>query len=89
MPRPKNPYPRQRIHIYLRQEVIAKLRILFATEDNMNGIIQGAISRFIETAVEEKLTRIPTSCSSESQNASSMTEQQIFALSDLKTIPTQ
>lgn len=58
MPRPKSPFPRQRIHVYLRQEVIAKLHILFATEDTETGVIHGAMTKFIESAVEEKLAKL-------------------------------
>jgi len=58
MPKPKSPFPRERLHLYLRPELIARMKILFATEDNMHGVIQGALSKFVESAIEEKLQRL-------------------------------
>jgi hypothetical protein len=58
MPKPKSPFPRERLHVYLKQEIIARLRILFATENNLSGVSHGALSKFVESAVEEKLARL-------------------------------
>ena len=58
MPRPKSPHPKVKLHISLRQEVMAKLMIRFASPDHAYGFPQGAMSAFIEAAIEEKLARL-------------------------------
>lgn len=58
MPRPKSPHPRVKLHVSLRQETLAKLKIRFFSQDHAYGFPQGAISSFVESAIEEKLERI-------------------------------
>ena len=58
MPRPTSPHPRVKIHVSLRQETLARLHLRFASPDHAYGFPQGAISHFIEAAIEEKLERI-------------------------------
>jgi hypothetical protein len=58
MPRPKSPFPNQKIHVTLRPETIAKLRIYFASPDDATGLIRGAVSRFVDAAVNEKFERL-------------------------------
>jgi hypothetical protein len=58
MPRPKSPFPNQKIHITLRPETIAKLRIYFASPDDATGLIRGAVSKFVDAAVNEKFERL-------------------------------
>lgn len=58
MPRPKSPHPRVKLHVSLRQETLARLKILFYSEDHAYGFPQGALSAFVEAAVEEKLARM-------------------------------
>jgi hypothetical protein len=57
MPRPKNPNPKVRMHVVLPQETMARLRIKFSSEDNLKGIVHGAISAFIDAAINEKFER--------------------------------
>lgn len=61
MPRPKSPHPRVKLHVSLRQETLAKLKLRFFSEDHAYGFPQGAISDFINTAIEEKLERVHAS----------------------------
>jgi hypothetical protein len=58
MPRPKSPNPNIKIHVTLRPETIARLRIYFASEDDATGLIRGAVSRFVDAAITEKFERI-------------------------------
>jgi len=72
MPRPKSPYPKEKLHISLPQETAARLRILFHTPNTQTGLIQGALSAFINEAILEKLERVCLA----SQESSSTTQQQ-------------
>jgi hypothetical protein len=57
MPRPKPLEPKVRLHIVLRQQTFAKLRLIFFSSAHANGLLKGAVSDFIETAINEKLER--------------------------------
>jgi hypothetical protein len=46
------------MHFALRQETIAKLRIYFASSDDATGLIRGAVSQFVDAAINEKFERL-------------------------------
>ena len=58
MPRPKSPHPRVKLHVSLRQETLARLKLRFFSEDHAYGFPQGALSAFVEAAIEEKLEKL-------------------------------
>lgn len=58
MPRPKSVNPNIKMHFALRQETIAKLRIFFASSDDATGLIRGAVSQFVDAAINEKFERL-------------------------------
>lgn len=64
MPRVKAVNPNIKLHVALRPETVAKLRIYFASEDDVTGLIRGAVSKFIDVAVNEKFERLANETSS-------------------------
>lgn len=59
MPRPKSPFPREKVHVAIRPDLLARLRLLFWSDNNQTRLIKGAISDFINAAIEEKLASLP------------------------------
>lgn len=55
MPRPKSPHPKVKMHFALPQETVALLRLKFFTDDTATGVIQGAMSAFVNQAILDKL----------------------------------
>ncbi len=58
MPRPKSPFPKIKLHIALPQETVARLRVIFASPDHANGLKHGAVSLFVDQAINEKFERM-------------------------------
>jgi len=58
VPKPKAPHPKIKLHIALPQELVARLRIEFASADHAYGFRPGAISHFIEMAIREQFARL-------------------------------
>ena len=70
MPRPKAVNPNIKMHFALRQETIAKLRIYFASPDDATGLIRGAVSQFVDAAINEKFERLSNEQARSSQDRS-------------------
>lgn len=58
MPRPKSVNPNLKMHFAIRPETVAKLRIYFASPDDATGLIRGAVSSFVDSAINEKFERL-------------------------------
>lgn len=57
MPRPKAPFPKAKMAVYLPQELAAFLRVKFASEDHVYGTTKGALSEYVSQAIVEKMER--------------------------------
>ena len=57
MPRPKPLEPKARIHLVIPNLLYARLRLMFHSDANANGLMKGAMSEFITAAIREKLDR--------------------------------
>ena len=61
MPRPKSPHPKVKLHIALPEETVGRIMLRIAGGNSVYGFPQGALSKFIELAVNEKLDRLTES----------------------------